>query len=192
MGVAVLEQAAEREQGIRPLDILRDLDGVGQLIDLVFADDIARDGANLQRDLALLTAVSPFLWVLRRVSAEVRDAFDGFVWIEEGHVVGNVTLTRDDPGRNIWTITNVAVYPAYRRRGIARALMEACLCAVAERGGGLVVLEVKADNAAAYNLYLKLGFRYVDGQVTARLAGHMLRHPLELAQVPAVHRVTFG
>ena len=55
-------------------------------------------------------------------------------------------------------ITNVAVFPAYRRQGIADALIKELL----RRAGGLglatVTLEVRAGNAAAIALYQKNGF----------------------------------
>lgn len=171
MGVLVLNRESEQESGLRALDVLHDLDGVGRLIDIAFAEDIAREGSDLRRDLLLLMAASPLLWALRRISGELRDAFDGFVWLENGRIVGNVTLTRDDPARRLWTISNVAVHPDFRRRGIARALMQASLESVAERGGGPVALEVRANNRAAYDLYVNQGFRFVDGALTARRAG---------------------
>lgn len=168
MGVLVLGRETEQHQGPRPLDILRDLDGVARLIEIAFAEDIARDGAALQRDLGILSAASPALWVLRRISSEVRDSFDGFVWIEDERIVGNVTLTRDDPFRRVWTVSNVAVHPDRRRRGIARALMLETLECVRQRGGGPLTLEVNSDNQAAYQLYRGLGFRFVEGTVTLR------------------------
>ena len=55
-------------------------------------------------------------------------------------------------------ITNVAVDPTYRRRGIARALFGACFAA-----GELdfLTLEVRPSNAAALSLYRELGFQPV-------------------------------
>jgi GNAT superfamily N-acetyltransferase len=183
MGVLVIPRAREEQDGPRPMDVVRDMDGIGRLIDLVFADDIAIEGRQLQRDLAIMAAASPLLWGLRRVSAEFRDAFDGFVWVERGRIVGNVTLTRDDPARHVWTITNVAVHPDYRRRGIARALMQEAISAVAQRGGGPLALEVKASNEAARALYLNLGFHFVDGTGTFRHAGSVTGRMPDAAQV---------
>ena len=82
------------------------------------------EGAQWRQDLAFLSVTSPFIWFLRRFSSEIRDALDGFVWTEDGRIVGNVTLTREDQARPIWIVSNVAVHPSYRRRGIARALMQ--------------------------------------------------------------------
>ena len=55
-------------------------------------------------------------------------------------------------------VTNVAVLPEYRRRGIGRALVEA-LCAEARaRGARLLHLEVRASNSPALALYEASGF----------------------------------
>ncbi|MGN0342323.1 MAG: ribosomal protein S18-alanine N-acetyltransferase [Roseburia sp.] len=55
-------------------------------------------------------------------------------------------------------ITNVAVDPAYRRKGVARALLQQLLQQAKERGASHIVLEVRASNEAARALYEKLGF----------------------------------
>lgn|SRR5581483_9202096 len=58
-------------------------------------------------------------------------------------------------------ILNLAVEPAFRRRGIARALLEAGLAALRRRGAGEVFLEVRVSNVAAQALYRRAGFRPV-------------------------------
>lgn len=56
------------------------------------------------------------------------------------------------------SITNVAVFPAYRRRGIAAALLEALLQKARELALATVTLEVRAGNSPAIALYQKYGF----------------------------------
>lgn len=51
-------------------------------------------------------------------------------------------------------VTNIAVCPACRRRGIGRALIEAALAEPITR----LALEVRASNSAAIALYRSLGF----------------------------------
>ncbi|MFH1739905.1 MAG: ribosomal protein S18-alanine N-acetyltransferase [bacterium] len=58
-------------------------------------------------------------------------------------------------------IVNLATHPDYRRRGIARALTDACMEAGRSEGAGVVHLEVRESNAAAIELYNQLGFRQV-------------------------------
>lgn len=58
-------------------------------------------------------------------------------------------------------ITNVAVDPRYRRRGVALRLLVELLREARLRGVGAATLEVRADNVAARELYARLGFRPV-------------------------------
>ncbi len=55
-------------------------------------------------------------------------------------------------------IHTVAVRPAWRRRGIARALMEGVLRAAVGEGARRATLEVRQSNGAARGLYAGLGF----------------------------------
>lgn len=55
-------------------------------------------------------------------------------------------------------VSNIAVFPEYRRRGVATALIgRACSCAV-EYGADFISLEVRPSNSAALSLYTKFGF----------------------------------
>jgi len=58
-------------------------------------------------------------------------------------------------------LLNVAVEPASRGRGIARALVRAALARLARAGVGTVYLEVRESNRPARLLYRGLGFREV-------------------------------
>jgi ribosomal-protein-alanine N-acetyltransferase len=58
-------------------------------------------------------------------------------------------------------ITNIAVEPARRRKGVARALLAGVLDDARQRNLRLVVLEVRPSNAEARNLYESFGFRLV-------------------------------
>src|SRR5881409_3939194 len=58
-------------------------------------------------------------------------------------------------------ITNIAVHPSARRRGIGRALLGQLLDDARGRALRLVILEVRPSNAAARALYESFGFRVV-------------------------------
>jgi ribosomal-protein-alanine N-acetyltransferase len=68
-----------------------------------------------------------------------------------------VALVMADEGE----IADVAVAPAARRRGIARALLERMRAEVMEAGVRALYLEVRESNAAARALYDSLGFELV-------------------------------
>lgn len=56
-------------------------------------------------------------------------------------------------------ITNLAVHPDYRRRGIGRLLLETLVRESAKRGIQRLTLEVRRSNLAAQALYRGLGFK---------------------------------
>jgi len=62
-----------------------------------------------------------------------------------------------------WTdageITDLAVHRPHRRRGVGRALVDAALQFARSRGLRALWAEPRADNAAAIEFYLSLGFR---------------------------------
>lgn len=57
-------------------------------------------------------------------------------------------------------ITNIAVHPAYRRQGIARALIREALDYAESHDLTRLTLEVRASNAPAIALYEGMGFTY--------------------------------
>ena len=81
--------------------------------------------------------------------------------VEEGRVAGYVGLMYVlDEGY----ISNVAVDPAFRRRGIARALLQELERRCRELELAFMTLEVRASNTPAIALYESLGY----GQVGRR------------------------
>lgn len=58
-------------------------------------------------------------------------------------------------------ITNLAVHPAWRRRGVARRLLAAALAEGVGRGVTLAFLEVRPSNTHALALYESLGFQVI-------------------------------
>lgn len=81
-----------------------------------------------------------------------------FVCYEEEELVGYIGLmVAADEGN----ITNVAVYPSKRRRGIADALIEKVIEVAKEKNVSQIFLEVRKTNAPAISLYEKHGFSYI-------------------------------
>lgn len=58
-------------------------------------------------------------------------------------------------------ITNIAVLPEYRKRGIASALLESVIKKSRSLDLSLLTLEVRKSNFAAQNLYSKFGFEII-------------------------------
>lgn len=59
------------------------------------------------------------------------------------------------------SLTDIAVLPEYRGRGIARLLMNVLIDEAQERRLQFVLLEVRESNTAAINLYRSFGFEQV-------------------------------
>ena len=81
-------------------------------------------------------------------------------WVtrEEGRVIGYLCLWEISDEVHI---TNIAVQPACRRRGIARTLLGWVLDDMRGRKFRLVVLEVRPSNIEAKSLYESFGFRVI-------------------------------
>jgi ribosomal-protein-alanine N-acetyltransferase len=77
---------------------------------------------------------------------------------EDGSVVGYVCLWEIADELHI---TNIAVHPAHRRRGLGRSLLGGVIQDGRERGLRIVVLEVRPSNREALPLYESFGFRVV-------------------------------
>ena len=56
-------------------------------------------------------------------------------------------------------ITNIAVHPDYRGRGIGKKLMQGLIDLMKEEGIGQMSLEVRKSNAVAIHLYESFGFQ---------------------------------
>ncbi len=112
-----------------------DLDAVSQLEVVAFADPWMRQAF----EVALKE---------RHARFRVARARDGAV---AGYLIAWFVL---DEGE----IANLAVVPTARRRGVARALLEAIIAEARESRIGRLFLEVRESNAAARALYASMGF----------------------------------
>ncbi len=166
----MVAQAARRRRnpdGIRPFRAITDLRPVADLIALAFGDELDEAGRRALREMRWLAWVSPLLWLTNQVVPPGEGVLSGFVWVEEGRIVGNASIRPfppygsglPRPGGQGWLIGNVAVHPDYRRQGIGTALMEAAITFARQHGGAWVGLQVRANNEAALRLYRRLGFQ---------------------------------
>jgi ribosomal protein S18 acetylase RimI-like enzyme len=99
----------------------------------------------------------PILRVLRAFIPLFRDILCGFIDEEDGQPAGLINYMRQ---RNTpeWYIGNITVLPAYRRRGIARRLVQATLEELRNRKARVAFLDVVVGNDPAFNLYKEMGF----------------------------------
>ncbi len=148
--------------GPRPINLKQDVPQVADLLELAFGEKMDRESRTAMRSSN--QGNPAFLW---RLNPQYNRLPPGYVWQENGRIVGNVTLIATKiPGRHI--IANVAVHPNYRRRGIARTLMQAVLEQVRARHGQVVMLQVEKENTSALNLYNSLQFEQIGTMVEWR------------------------
>ena len=112
--------------------------------------------------LAAGTAESPH-WTRQDYERVLRATEDGPLvagaWVAEGQAgLRGFSVVRWVRGEPAAEVENLAVAQGYRREGIGRALLEACLHWGAGCGASAVRLEVRRSNIAARTLYKNAGF----------------------------------
>ncbi|MFN8470668.1 MAG: GNAT family N-acetyltransferase [Anaerolineae bacterium] len=149
-------------RGLRRFDITRDIGPTSYVIGEAFASELGANDRAVLRQLRMMRFLSPLLWLAARTTPDFDAILGGFVWVEDGRIVGTLTLNRTVADDYHWLISNVGVLPEYRRRGIARELVTAAVEDARARGGRVVTLQVRENNVGAYQLYSDLGFRFLE------------------------------
>jgi ribosomal protein S18 acetylase RimI-like enzyme len=144
---------------VRPLNILRDLPRVADLIELCFANSMDSEGQSYVRQMRRASRDASFMrWASNAIEGASMP-LSGFVWEQDGRIVGNASLVPFRyKGKRIYLIANVATHPDHRRKGIARILTDQTMQHARQRGSHELWLHVRADNPAAVQMYRDLGF----------------------------------
>ena len=188
MSAATISQNPPNNDGPRPVQIRTDLAGIADLIEVAFAATMDEAGRAAVRDLRMVNSYGPLMLIVTGLNHVLGDVQAGYVWTENGRVVGNVSVGLADVPRSLGTgyvIANVATHPDHRRRGIAKELMQLSLNMIRQRGARFAILQADANNEAARDLYRSLGFR------EERLFGRWyrsahLRPPIRLPTMPYI------
>lgn len=150
---------AQEHSHIRAMNVLRDMSAVADLIELCFAQTMDNDGQRYVNDMRRAGRDEGFLRWANHIAETASLPLMGFVWEENGRIVGNASLIPfRDKGKSIHLIANVATHPDYRRRGIARALTERAVRAARDKHTTAIWLHVRDDNPGAIKMYADLGF----------------------------------
>jgi GNAT superfamily N-acetyltransferase len=144
---------------LRPLNIVRDLPAVADLVEKCFADTMDTDGRNYIQQMRLAGQDNAFLrWASNAVETASMP-LTGFIWEEKGEIIGNVSLIPYRQSRKkYYLIANVAVREDYRKQGIGRRLTLAAMQSAKQRHADETWLQVRDDNPGAIELYRSLGF----------------------------------
>jgi ribosomal protein S18 acetylase RimI-like enzyme len=152
---------------MRPLNVLRDLSAVADLIELCFSPTIDNDGQRYLSDMRRASRDDSFLHWASRMTETASLPLMGYVWEQDGRIVGNASLIPfRDKGKRIFLIANVATHPDYRRRGIGRALTERVMKQARDKKASATWLHVRDDNPGAIKLYQDLGFQEIARRTT--------------------------
>jgi ribosomal-protein-alanine N-acetyltransferase len=145
---------------VRRFEPHRDLEALVQLIADSFGDELDAASRATLREMRRVSRPS-LLWQHAGWLAWIgTPVTPGFVWEQDGRLVGNVSLRRAATAGGFF-VGNLAVLPGWRRKGIGLRLMKAALDEVVKQGGRWVGLEVRVGNDPARELYERLGFREV-------------------------------
>lgn len=155
---------------IRRINMPNDLPAVADLIESCFPIHLDHDGKTYvdqmrkaARDMRVLKWLPNFHDLTSGRAA-------GFVWEEDGRIIGNLSLIPfQEGGRRVHLIANVAVDPSHRRRGIGRSLTQRALDYLRQLREPRVWLQVRDDNPPALNLYRSLGFVDIAARSTWRV-----------------------
>jgi ribosomal protein S18 acetylase RimI-like enzyme len=101
-------------------------------------------------------------------SYSVKNLMIGLVAEENGIPMGLI-LNQKMGSTDTWFISTVGVLPEFRRRGIARKLVEDGIEQIKERGGKIIILGVISGNLPAYSLYKDVGFVHFSGEMEMHL-----------------------
>jgi len=115
----------ENSAHIRKMDISRDLNAVADLIEMCFPIQKDKDGQTYIKQMRQAARDMRYVRWLSTLAEIGESRSSGFVWEENGRIIGNLSLIPfQQGGQRIHLIANVAVLPEHRRRGIARALTQ--------------------------------------------------------------------
>lgn len=157
---AITRSLDQAPSHLRPFDVSKDLNAVADLVEACFADTLDEDGRRYLNHMHAAARNPGYLrWALS-VADNIPMPFSGYVWVENGYMAGNLSLIPYRyQGKRCYLIANVAVDPAHRRKGIARALTNAAVDHAHKRGTAEIWLHVREENTPAQNLYQDIGFR---------------------------------
>lgn len=145
---------------IRRIDARRDLLSVAELIEICFSNQMDHDGIEYIRQIRRAAQNQSGLRWTQGSHESLSIPLDGYVWIEKGRIVGNLTLIPFlTGGKWRYLIANVAVHPDYRGRGIGKKLTEKALEHIRDHMAHAAWLQVRDDNPIAIHLYRELGFQ---------------------------------
>lgn len=168
---------------IRPIRLHQDIQPVTELVELCFAEAMDAEGRAYIRNIRLAGRSVNSLYLSSLTPETTTIPFHGFVWEEDGRIIGNVTLIYAKRNQQrLYFIANVAVHPDFRGRGIGYKLTERAMRHVKEHDGTRIMLQVRDDNPSAIHIYERLGFHEINRRTNWVVDRSANGHAEELAE----------
>lgn len=165
--ITIPVRTKEPHPHMRAMNMFRDLPAVADLIELCFAETMDNEGQRYIADMRRASRDDGFLKWASHMTESASLPLTGFVWEEDGRIVGNASLIPfRERGRRIYLIANIATHPNHRRRGIARILTRRAMQYGWDKKASALWLHVRDDNPGAIHLYEELGFREIARRTT--------------------------
>lgn len=153
-------------RGIRPIEPRRDMAALAGLIEQAFSERLDASGRRMILGMKMFARAGSLGWFLGRWFLPPAAYPQGYVWEEDGEVVGNASLLPVSGFQQRWVMANVVVKPEYQRQGIARKLIMASIDHARLNGGRRIMLQVDRDNQGARTLYEDLEFKTFSTRTT--------------------------
>ncbi len=173
MAVLVARQARHNPP-IRPFRLAHDLPALADLLESSFGEDLRRTNSQIVVEMRDMASWGLSLHLL----AILGSPYQGLVWEEDGHILGNITMVRERKG--IWSLSNIAVSPEARGRGIASALLDSAIASLRDSGAQYLTLQVRPENQIAVGMYQRRGFVACDR--TEELIVYADRWPVSIGE----------
>jgi predicted N-acetyltransferase YhbS len=176
MSTISLPLPAEQNIGrMRPLNIMRDLSKVADLVELCFHKNMDGEGRRYVQQMRDASHDRHYLsWISSSMPVM------GYVWEDQKKIIGNISIIPFRKGN--FLLANIAVHPEYRRKGIARHLTEKGMQHVRKRGASAIWLHVEKGNHGAIKLYETLGFQIKAHRTTWNAPKHNLEEMNKISQ----------
>ena len=149
------------EFSLREWDFEEDHEKVINLLEIVFANELQMKGLEIRNIFEEFKSLQPFLKFMGFFSKKFKHVLDGFIFENsQGEIIASVNVGYSLEDK--YEISMVATHPDYRRRGLARKLVNKAIEHSKELDAKKCILEVLDINEPAYNLYKSLDFIHYD------------------------------
>jgi len=106
-----------------------------------------------------LKKIWPIMNFVGLFSKTIKHLLMGYIAEVDGNPAGLFMCQRRG-STDKWYIATVGVLPEFRRKGIARKLVESGVALIKELDGEIALLDVISGNLPAYSLYVDVGFEH--------------------------------